>query len=89
MVTGSYSAVMADDRELLPPYLRIAADIEADIRSGKLAPGALVPSLAYLAQTYGVARNTVVRAMNVLKAKKLVETRQGWGTFVTSDALEQ
>jgi GntR family transcriptional regulator len=72
------------ERELLPPYLRIAADIEEDITSGRLAPGAAVPSLSYLAQSYGVARNTVVRAMNVLKDKQLIETRQGWGTFVSS-----
>lgn len=74
---------MPEERELLPPYLKIAADIEADIKSGKLAPGAAVPSLNYLSQEYGVARNTVVRAMNVLKEKGLVTTRQGWGTFVS------
>jgi GntR family transcriptional regulator len=70
--------------ESVPPYLKIAADIEADIRSGKLAPGALVPSLSYLAQTHDVSRNTVVRAMNVLKMKRLVVSRQGWGTFVVT-----
>jgi GntR family transcriptional regulator len=69
-------------REMLPPYLRIAADVEADIKAGRLAKGAAVPSLSRLAQEYGVARNTVVRAMNVLKGKQLIETVQGWGTFV-------
>jgi DNA-binding GntR family transcriptional regulator len=74
---------MPDERELLPPYLKIAADVEADIRSGRLAPGAALPSLNRLAQEYGVARNTVVRAMTVLKERGLVTTRQGWGTFVS------
>jgi len=73
---------MPDEREMLPPYLKIAADIEADITSGRLAPGAAVPSLGRLSQEYGVARNTVVRAMNVLKERRLIVTRQGWGTFV-------
>ena len=71
-----------EPREALPPYQRIAADIEADIRAGQLAKGAAVPSLSRLAQEYGVARNTVVRAMNLLKEKGLIETVQGWGTFV-------
>jgi GntR family transcriptional regulator len=71
-----------EPREPLPPYLRIAADLEADIMSGKLAKGAPLPSLNYLAGTYGVARNTAVRAIQVLKDKGLVESRQGWGTFV-------
>jgi GntR family transcriptional regulator len=71
-----------EPREALPPYQRIAADIEADIRAGRLAKGAAVPSLSRLAQEYGVARNTVVRAMNLLKEKGLIETVQGWGTFV-------
>jgi DNA-binding GntR family transcriptional regulator len=77
---------MPDERELLPPYLKIAADIEAEIRSGELAPGAAVPSLGRLSQEYGVARNTVVRAMTVLKEKGLITTRQGWGTFVVLPA---
>jgi DNA-binding GntR family transcriptional regulator len=71
-----------EPREALPPYQRIAADIEADIRAGRLARGAAVPSLSRLAQEYGVARNTVVRAMNLLKEKGLIETVQEWGTFV-------
>jgi GntR family transcriptional regulator len=71
-----------EPREALPPYQRIAADIEADIRAGGLGKGSAVPSLSRLAQEYGVARNTVVRAMNLLKEKGLIETVQGWGTFV-------
>jgi DNA-binding GntR family transcriptional regulator len=68
--------------ESIPPYLRIAADIEADIRSGALPPGARVPSLTRLSQEYGVAKNTVIRSIKVLEEKGLIESRQGWGTFV-------
>jgi DNA-binding GntR family transcriptional regulator len=71
-----------EPRGPMPPYLKIAADLEDSIRSGRLAPGSPLPSLNRLAQEYGVARNTVVRAVNVLKDKGLVESRQGWGTFV-------
>jgi DNA-binding GntR family transcriptional regulator len=74
---------MATDATL-PPYQRIADDLEADIRSGRLPPGARVPSLNSLSQTYDVAKNTVVKALAVLKDKQLIETRQGWGTFVAS-----
>jgi DNA-binding GntR family transcriptional regulator len=70
--------------ESVPPYLRIANDIEADITSGRLVPGDRVPSLARLAQEYGVAKNTVIKAIDVLKGKGLIVSRQGWGNFISS-----
>ncbi|HEY0932193.1 MAG TPA: winged helix-turn-helix domain-containing protein [Trebonia sp.] len=68
--------------ESVPPYQRIANDLEADITSGRLARGARVPSLTTLSQEYGVAKNTVIKAIDTLKAKEIIESRQGWGTFV-------
>jgi GntR family transcriptional regulator len=79
---GIYGVPMPVD-ETVPPYQRIADALEADIRSGRLAPGARVPSLTSLSQTYGVAKNTAVKALETLKAKQLIHTRQGWGTFVS------
>lgn len=65
-----------------PPYLQVAAILRERIRSGDLPPGARVPSISYLMQTYGIARNTARRAVGVLVDESLVEARQGWGTFV-------
>jgi GntR family transcriptional regulator len=68
--------------DTIPPYQRIVNDLEEAIRSGRLGPGARVPSLTTLSQEYGVAKNTAVKALNVLRDKGLIESRQGWGTFV-------
>ncbi len=78
---GKYVAVMSAD-PTLPPYLRIAADIEHQIRTGVLAPGARLRSITDLAYDYQVNKNTVVKAIDVLKEKNLVVSRQGFGTFV-------
>jgi DNA-binding GntR family transcriptional regulator len=73
----------------LPPYLRIAADLESQIRSGVLAPGARLRSIADLAYDFEVNKNTVVKALDVLKAKGMVESRQGWGTFVSASFAQE
>jgi len=65
-----------------PPYLQVAAILRDRIRSGDLPPGARVPSISYLMQQYGIARNTARKAIQVLTDESLVEVRQGWGTFV-------
>lgn len=69
-----------------PPYLQVAALLRERIRSGQLPPGGRVPSISYLMQEYGIARNTARRAISVLADEGLVVVRQGWGTFVSRDA---
>lgn len=71
-----------DPHSLEPPYLQIAASLRRVIESGELAPGARLPSLNRLAQEWQVSKGTVVRAVAVLADAGLVESRQGWGTFV-------
>ncbi|HZR53408.1 MAG TPA: winged helix-turn-helix domain-containing protein [Streptosporangiaceae bacterium] len=65
-----------------PPYLQLANLLEEQIRSGKLAPGARVPSITTLSQDYDVAKNTARRALGVLRERGLVDVTPGWGTFV-------
>ena len=65
-----------------PPYAQVAADLKRRINSGEPPPGGRVPSISYLMQQYGIARNTARRALKELEAEGLVEIRQGWGTFV-------
>jgi GntR family transcriptional regulator len=61
---------------------QVAADIEADIDAGKLAPDTRLPSEAELAVQYGVARVTVRRAMQQLRDRGKVVTVHGRGSFV-------
>ena len=50
-----------------PVTVQVAADIEADIDAGRLAPDTRLPSEAELAAQYGVARVTVRRAIAQLR----------------------
>jgi len=61
---------------------QIADRVRAAILTGKLAPGDKLPSQPDLAAHYGVARETVKRALDPLRAERLIVTRQGSGAFV-------
>lgn len=50
--------------------------------SAQLAPGDRLPSQPELAKRYGVARETVKRALEHLRSERLIVSRQGSGAFV-------
>jgi len=64
------------------PWKSIAKEIEARIASGQLAPGSRMPSGDALADSLGVNRNSVHRALEDLQRRGLVVRRQGSGTIV-------
>ncbi|WP_221889719.1 GntR family transcriptional regulator [Streptomyces sp. WAC06614] len=66
------------------PYERIMADLLRQIREGTLPIGARLPSEAAMAETYGVARGTVRRAVRELETSGHVRARHGVGRFVSS-----
>lgn len=70
-------------REGTAPYKAIAADLRGKIESGELRPGEQVPSASAICETYGVSRNTALRALGVLQDEGLIRVEQGWGSFVT------
>jgi DNA-binding transcriptional regulator YhcF (GntR family) len=61
---------------------QIANKLRAAILTHKLNPGDKLPSQPELAARYGVARETVKRALELLRAERLIVTRQGSGAFV-------
>ena len=60
--------------------------IAAEIRSGRLEPGARLPTEQELMAAMGVSRTVVREAVSALRAEGLVTTRQGSGAFVAADA---
>jgi DNA-binding FadR family transcriptional regulator len=54
-----------------------------EIRAGRLAPGARLPTEQELMREAGVSRTVVREAVAALRAEGLVVTRQGVGAFVT------
>lgn len=66
-----------------PIWPQVMAFIEDDIASGEFPPGSRLPREEELASQYGVARNTVRRAIEELRDKRgLLETFHGRGTYV-------
>lgn len=61
---------------------QIANKLRAAILTGRLQPGDRLPSQPELATRYAVARETVKRALDLLRADRLIVTRQGSGAFV-------
>ena len=70
-------------------YLVIAEDLRRQIAGGDLAAGAVLPSEAELAGSYGVSRVTVRKALEVLREEGRVDSRQGFGWFVAGDRVRQ
>lgn len=57
--------------------------LAAEIRGGRLAPGARLPTEQELMREAGVSRTVVREAVAALRAEGLVVTRQGVGAFVS------
>src|SRR3954469_24813323 len=58
--------------------------IKAMIVSGDLRPGQRLPKEADLAEQLGLSRNSLREAVRALTLIRILETRQGDGTYVTS-----
>lgn len=58
-------------------HAALADLLRQQITSGRLAPGAAVPSDRYLRETYGVGRNTVKAAIQLLCHEGLIVRGQG------------
>lgn len=73
---------MIDRNSPVPPYRQIAAILRRQIETGEIPPGRRIPSLVEMEQEYGVARDTLRKAVRVLKDAGLVETVTGMGIYV-------
>jgi DNA-binding FadR family transcriptional regulator len=62
--------------------LEIGRRIAADITTGRLRPGARLPTELELMAAMGVSRTVVREAVAALRAEGLIATRQGIGSFV-------
>ena len=65
-----------------PLYLQLAAVLRERIRAGVYPPNRPIPSVVSLQQEFGLARGTILHAVEVLREEGLVRTVQGRGTFV-------
>lgn len=64
----------------------VAAQIAAAVRSGEFEAGKKLPPERELAERFGVSRNVVREAVNELRSRGLLATRQGSGSVVIDKA---
>lgn len=91
LATRRYAGGMTNDLDFLggldpddprQASAQIASKVRAAILTRKLVPGDRLPSQPELASRYGVARETVKRALDLLRSERLIVSRQGSGAFV-------
>lgn len=77
---------MIDPEGEQPVYLQVATDLRQRIEAGEWQPRRRLPSVVALEHEYGVARNTVLKAIRHLRDLGYVYTVANWGTVVKAGA---
>src|ERR1700756_2142641 len=80
-----------DPEDPSPLYMRVERALREAVRRGDLEPGMAVPPERDLADTFGVSRITIRKALGGLVDQGLLTRRQGAGTFVAAsvDRIEK
>jgi DNA-binding transcriptional regulator YhcF (GntR family) len=85
---------MASSRELridsesrIPKYRQIVNSIIKDIEKGVLTVGQRVPSINEISEEFYLSRDTVEKAYNFLKEKKIIVSAKGKGYYVARTIL--
>src|SRR5215510_9362912 len=74
--------VKLDSSDRLDLYEQVAAQIRRAIAEGEARPGERLPLAKDLAAVLGVNKNTVLRALHLLREEGLLEFRRGRGITV-------
>ncbi|MFV0336420.1 MAG: GntR family transcriptional regulator [Tropicimonas sp.] len=77
------------DRGSMPKYLQIASALRRRIRAGVYPPSHPLPNVDRLCAEFGVARMTVFKALDDLKAEALIRSEAGRGVFVCAPFGEE
>lgn len=65
-----------------PLYARIRAKLRMDIAAGQYAPGEHLPPADQLGRAYGANKNTILRALRLLRSEGLIDFGRGRGAVV-------
>lgn len=72
--------IVATGNSGVPPYLRAAQVLREQIANGTLR--GKLPSETNLAVQVGVSKNTLRKALALLRDEGLIETYHGWGSVI-------
>jgi GntR family transcriptional regulator len=78
--------VKIDRSEPLPLHDQVAAEIRRAIAEGEANPGERLPLAKDLAAVLGVNKNTVLRALHILRDEGLLDFQRGRGITVAGSA---
>jgi GntR family transcriptional regulator/MocR family aminotransferase len=81
--------VPVDPNGRKPIYIQIADYVTSLARNGQLQAGDRLPASRTLAEQVQVHRGTVVNAYEELKARGVVETRRGSGSFIAAGLVDR
>jgi len=81
-VTRTILDVRLDRSGPVPLHEQVAAQIRRAIADGEAAPGERLPPATDLAAVLAVNKNTVLRALHLLREEGLLEFRRGRGITV-------
>jgi DNA-binding transcriptional regulator YhcF (GntR family) len=76
-------SVNIDRADPLPLHDQVAAEIRRAITEGEAGPGERLPLVKDMAAVLGVNKNTVLRAMHILRDEGLLEFTRGRGITVS------
>ncbi|EEI18968.1 transcriptional regulator, GntR family [Lentilactobacillus buchneri ATCC 11577] len=72
-----------------PIYRQVAEQIEDAIAAGGFEEGQQIPSTTEISKEFHINPATVLKGMNIVVAKNLIEKRRGLGMFVTNGAHQR
>ena len=78
--------VQVDRNEPTPLHDQIAAEIRRAVAGGEARPGGRLLLAKDLAAVLGVNKNTVLRALHILRNERLLECQRGRGITVAGSA---
>ena len=81
-ITSTMIEVSIDRAEPCPLHDQVAAEIRRAVAEGEAGPGDRLPLAKDLAAVLGVNKNTVLRALHILRQEGLLEFRRGRGITV-------
>jgi DNA-binding GntR family transcriptional regulator len=88
-VINGVPRLVIDRNSPVPLYFQVAQHLENAIHSGQLPTGSLLQNEVDLAQSLGLSRPTMRRAMQHLVDKGLITRRRGIGTRVVQPKLRR
>lgn len=82
------SSFHVDPNDPLPRYYQVFTSLIERIEAGEFGEGGSLPSERQLVGEYGVSRITVVKALDLLERRGMIDRQHGRGTFVIGRSPE-